>query len=200
MNQQPRIDIITIPAKEGRSFTLQQGQYIKIIDIAGQQVSDFVAYNAHNFNERLDPTITMDVIRSINIKPHDKIYSNLYTPMFTLIEDKVGKHDFLNSSCRPEMYAFLYQKLDHASCYHNLNNALKLYGISPPDQHYAFNIFMNTVVDDRGLIQIKAPLSKAGDYITLKAEMDVIAAISACPCEESDCNGYLCTPIQVEIH
>lgn len=200
MNQQQLTQALTIPAKEGRSFIIEQGQTIKVIDEAGQQVADFVAYNANNHKERLDPSITMDVLRRMNIKPKDIIYTNLYTPMFTVMEDTVGKHDFINSSCRPEMYEFLYQKSDHASCYHNLNNTLLQHGIYPPDQHYAFNIFMNTVVDEQGLIQVKAPLSKAGDYIILKAEMDVIVAISACPCEESDCNGYLCTPISVEIN
>ncbi len=119
--------------------------------------------------------------------------------MFTLVEDTVGKHDLTNSSCRPEMYAFTYQKSEHASCYDNLNNTLIPYGISPPDQHYAFNVFMNVVAHDQGKLQVKAPLSKAGDYILLKAEMDAIVAISACPCEESDCNGHLCTPILVEL-
>jgi uncharacterized protein len=200
MNQQLKAQAMTIPANEARSYILKQGQTIKVIDEAGQQVADFVAYNANNHKERLDPSVTMDVLRSMNIKPQDRLYSNLYTPMLTILEDTVGKHDFINSSCRPEMYDFLYQKPDHASCYHNLNHTLIQHGVSPPDQHYAFNIFMNTTIDERGLIQVKTPLSKAGDYITLKAEMDVIVAISACPCEESDCNGHLCTPISVEIN
>lgn len=58
---------------------------------------------------------------------------------------------------------------------------------------------MNTVIDPSGKVSVERPLSKAGDYIELRAEMDLIIAISACPCSESVCNGYKCTPIAVEI-
>lgn len=189
-----------IPATEGHSFTLRQGQTFKIIDEVGQQVADLIAYCANNHKERIDSSVTMDVLRSTDIKVNQSLYSNLYRPMLSVVKDTVGKHDFLNSACRPEMYALTYQKLNHANCYDNLNHALVSYGISPPDQHYAFNIFMNTAIDEQGRIQVKAPLSNSGDYIMLKAEMDLIIAISACPCAESICNGYLCTPIRVEVY
>ncbi|MFD0676649.1 MULTISPECIES: DUF1989 domain-containing protein [unclassified Paenibacillus] len=199
MTQQQTVHELLIPSKEGRSFKLEKGQILKVIDVNGQQVADLVAYRESDSKERLDPSVTMDALRTMNIKPGDILYSNSYTPMLTLLEDTVGKHDFINSACRPEMYEFLYNKPNHRSCYHNLNTALSEFGIPQPDQHYPFNIFMNTVIDGSGDIQIEAPLSAAGDYITLRAEMDVIIAISACPCEESVCNGYQCTPISVEI-
>ncbi|NOU96678.1 DUF1989 domain-containing protein [Paenibacillus sp. LMG 31456] len=197
-HQQTAYDLL-IPPKEGRSFKLEKGQILKVIDVYGQQVADLVAYRGNDPKERLDPSVTMDALRTMNIKPGDILYSNLYAPMLTVLEDTVGKHDFINSACRPEMYEFLYNKPDHRSCYHILNSVLSEFGIPQPDQHYPFNIFMNTVIDGRGDIQVEAPLSDAGDYIKLRAEMDVIVAISACPCEDSVCNGYQCTPIRVEI-
>ncbi|WP_141336358.1 DUF1989 domain-containing protein [Paenibacillus sp. tmac-D7] len=199
MTQQRIIHHFTIPAKQGRSFTLKKGQTVKVIDADGQQVADFVAYHANHLQERLDPGVTMDALRTMNVRPHDVLYSNMYRPMLTVLEDTVGKHDLLNPACRPEMYGFLYNKPEHESCYHNLNTALAEFGIPQPDQHYSFNMFMNTVIDDSGRIQVKTPLSAAGDYMMLRAETDLIAAISACPCEESNCNGYHCTPIRVEI-
>lgn len=188
-----------IPAKEGFGFRLKKGQILKVIDVNGQQVADLVAYREHDAKERLDPSVTMDALHTMNIQPGDSLYSNLYRPMLTVLEDTVGKHDFINSACRPEMYEFLYNKPGHRSCYDNLNEALAGFGVPQPDQHYPFNIFMNTMIGSQGDIQIQAPLSAAGDYVTLKAEMDVIVAISACPCEESSCNGFQCTPIRVEI-
>ncbi|MBP1993381.1 DUF1989 domain-containing protein [Paenibacillus eucommiae] len=199
MKHQLTHQTLLVPAKEGRGFLLEKGQLIKVIDEEGQQVVDFVAYRTSNLKERLDPSVTMDALRSMNLKPSDILYSNMYTPLLTILEDTVGKHDLINSACRPEMYTFLYDKTNHASCYHNLNAALAPFGIPQPDQHYTFNIFMNTIVDEQGNIEVKAPLSKAGDYILMRAELDLIVAVSACPCEESDCNGYHCSPIRVEI-
>ncbi|CAM3019468.1 urea carboxylase-associated family protein [Paenibacillus sediminis] len=188
-----------IPAMQGLGFRLAKGQVVRVTDVEGEQVADFAAYRADDTSERLDPSVTLDALRAIKVKPMDIIYSNKYRPLLTVMADTVGKHDFINSACRPEMYELLYNKQHHASCYHNLNTALAPFGIPAPDQHYSLNLFMNTVIHPSGQISIERPLSKPGDYIELRAEMDLIVGISACPCEESACNGYKCTPIDVEI-
>ncbi|WP_346010408.1 urea carboxylase-associated family protein [Paenibacillus sp. SYP-B3998] len=188
-----------IPATQGLGFKLAQGQVVRVSDVEGEQVADFVAYRADDTSERLDPSVTMDALHAISVKPGDLIYSNKYRPLLTVMADTVGRHDLINSACRPEMYEVLYNKQNHASCYQNLNKALDAFHIPAPDQHYPFNLFMNTVIEPSGQISVEKPLSKQGDYIELRAEMDLIAAISACPCEESTCNGYKCTSIKVEI-
>jgi hypothetical protein len=188
-----------IPATQGLGFKLGKGQIVRVTDVEGAQVADFAAYNALHPNERIDPGVTMDAMGKMNVLPGDILYSNQYRPLLTIIKDTVGRHDFINSACRPEMYEVLYNKKNHASCYNNLNEALAAFGLSAPDQHYPFNLFMNTVIDPSGKISVERPLSKAGDYVELRAEMDLIIGISACPCSESACNGYTCTPIAVEI-
>jgi len=188
-----------IPATKGLGFKLDKGQIVRVTDVEGEQVADFAAYNAVSPNERIDPGVTIDALGKMNVLPGDILYSNQYRPLLTIIKDTVGRHDFINSACRPEMYEVLYNKKDHASCYNNLNKALAEFGLPAPDQHYPFNLFMNTVIDSSGKVSVERPLSKAGDYIELRAEMDLIIAISACPCSESVCNGYKCTPIAVEI-
>lgn len=188
-----------IPATMGLGFKLDKGQIVRVTDVEGEQVADFAAYNAVHPNERIDPGVTIDALGKMNVLPGDILYSNQYRPLLTIIKDTVGRHDFINSACRPEMYEVLYNKKEHASCYNNLNEALAEFGLPAPDQHYPFNLFMNTVIDPSGKVSVERPLSKAGDYIELRAEMDLIIAISACPCSESICNGYKCTPIAVEI-
>lgn len=188
-----------IPATKGFSFRMETGQVLRVTDIEGEQVADLVAYRCDDFSERLDPGVTMDALHAMKVKPGDKLYSNKYRPILTVLSDTVGQHDFINPACRSEMYELLYDKKEHASCYHNLNHALDAFGIPSPDQHYPFNLFMNTVIKPSGQISVERPLSKPGDYIELRAEMDLIIAISACPCAESACNGYNCTAIEAEI-
>ena len=188
-----------IPAKTGYALKVNKGSLLRITDLEGQQVIDFVAYDATDANHRLDPGVTMDVLRTYRIKPGQFVYSNQYQPLLKIVRDTVGVHDFFNSACRPEMYEVLYDKKNHASCYHNLNTALEPFGILPPDQHYPFNLFMKSVVDSEGKIDVVAPDSRAGDYIEMEALMDLTIGLSACPCEESSCNGYNCTPIQLDV-
>lgn len=189
-----------IKGKTGCSFKLLKGQMIKVIDQEGQQIADFVAYHEKNFEERLDPVATRDALQSTHIKVNDKLYSNLYRPMLTLLKDTVGKHDLLSPACRPEMYKLLYDKEKQLeNCYSILNKALSLYHVPAPSQHYPFNIFMNTVIGKDNQIVIKTSLSSPGDYVELRAEMDLIVAISACPNEESAGNGYHSSSIKVEV-
>ncbi|ASS66910.1 MULTISPECIES: urea carboxylase-associated family protein [unclassified Paenibacillus] len=188
-----------IPAGEGIGFKVNKGQIIRVTDVEGEQVADFVAYRADDASERIDPNVTMDALHKMKVRPGDILYSNKYRPILTVVADDVGVHDFINASCRPEMYEFLYGKKNHASCHENLTRALEPYGLPEPDQHYAFNVFMNTVIHPDGSISVERPLSKAGDSVELRAEMDLVVAVSACPCSESACNGYACTPILVEV-
>ncbi|OAO89102.1 hypothetical protein AXX17_ATUG04570 [Arabidopsis thaliana] len=180
-----------IPATEGLGFQLAKGQVVRVTDIEGEQVADFTAYYANDTTERLDPSVTMDALHKMKVTPGDILYSNKYRPILTIVSDTTaGVHDFINSACRPEMYEVLYNKKDHASCYNNINQALAPFGLPVPDQHYPFNLFMNTVIEPDGKIRIDRPVSKAGDYVDLRAEEDLIIAISACPTSESVCNGY----------
>lgn len=188
-----------IPPTQGLGFKLSKGQTVRITDVEGEQVADFVAYHVDDVRERLDPGVTMDALHKLKVKPGDLLYTNTYKPMLTIVTDRVGQHDFINPACRSEMYEVLYNKKNHASCYHNLNQALAEFEIPVPDQHYPINLFMNTIIEPSGKITVEKPLSKAGDYVDLRAEMDLIVAVSACPCSESACNGFKCTPIDIEI-
>ncbi|PYE49180.1 urea carboxylase-associated family protein [Paenibacillus barcinonensis] len=188
-----------IPAKSGYALRVSKGTILRITDLEGQQVVDFVAFDTHDTNHRLDPGVTMDVLRTCRIKPGQSLYSNRYEPLLNILQDTVGAHDFFNSACRPEMYEVLYGKSNHASCYHNLNEALHPLGILPPNQHYPFNLFMKTTIDEMGNIAVHTPDSRAGDYVEMHALSDLTIALSACPCEESACNGYHCTAVQLDV-
>ena len=54
---------------------------------------------------------------------------------------------------------------------------------------YSFNIFMNVPVTDDET-KIIEPVSKPGDLIDLRAECDLLVAISNCPQERNPCNAF----------
>jgi len=60
-------------------------------------------------------------------------------------------------------------------------------------------MFMNLTFQPDGTIKLEEPLSKPGDYIVLRAEMDVIIAISNCPQDRNPCNGFNPTPVQIQV-
>lgn len=182
----------------GVGFRLWQGQTLRIIDPQGEQVSDLTAFVEANPHEWLSSGRSLDYNNTIYLTTGHVLYSNQSKPMFTIIEDTVGRHDFLLTPCSPETFKIIYGNEEyHPSCFENLVKNLAPFGITPDQIPTTFNIFMNVIVQPSGELKIDPPPSKAGDYILLRAEMDLIVGVTACSAEMS--NNYSFKPIDVEI-
>ena len=183
----------------GVAFTVQKGQTIRVIDVAGGQVSDLICFARQEIEEYLSSGRTIDYNEKLFLSTGDILYSNRSNPMLAIIDDPVGKHDFLFAPCSQEMFQKTYGATEpHPNCLDNLTAALGPYGIRAFQIPTAFNIFMNVAITAAGRITVQPPLSKAGDYIDLRTEMDLIVAVSAC--SAGKCNNFRCTPIRVEIY
>jgi uncharacterized protein YcgI (DUF1989 family) len=189
----------TIPPRHGVAFTLKKDQLLKVVDLEGEQVSDLICYNLHDKAEYLSSGRTIDYAETILLTKGHPFYSNRSNIMFDMIEDTVGRHDFLLTPCSSEMFRIIYGHTNpHQGCFGNLSNALKEYGISPDNIPTTFNIFMHVTVDgDTGKVAVLPPKSKAGDYVILKARMDLLVGLTACSAEMS--NNYSFKPIGYEI-
>lgn len=182
----------------GVGFSVKHGQIIRVIDVEGEQVSDLVCFSEGDTQEYLSSARSIDYANKIHFSTGDTLYSNLSKPMLTITADRVGKHDFLFAPCSQEMFRISYgAKEPHPNCLDNLAESLKPFGIQAFQIPTAFNIFMNARVTESGEILINPPLSRPGDYIDLRAEMDLIVAVTAC--SAGKCNNYRCTPIEVEV-
>ena len=182
--------INTIAARSGTAFTLKKGERLKIIDIKGEQVADFICYNEQDIAEYLSSGRTMDYAETIFLTAGHQFYSNRSNPMFTIVEDTVGRHDFLLTPCSAETFKIIYGHTEpHRGCFGNIAAALKPYGIAQDNIPITFNVFMHVTVNgDSGKIEVLPPKSKAGDFIIVEAHMDLIVALTACAAEMS--NNY----------
>ena len=183
----------------GTGFEVTRGQILKIIDPQGEQVSDLISFCATEREECLSSGRTIDYANTIYVTTGHVLYSNRSRPMWTILEDKVGRHDFLLTPCSPETFEIIYKTAGHhASCFENLSRALAPYLISPDSIPTTLNVFMNVEVAPSGEISILAPRSRAGDYLLLRAEMDMLVGATACSAELSN-NGRF-KPIDIELY
>lgn len=119
--------------------------------------------------------------------------------MWTIVSDAVGKHCFLFAPCDQNMFEITYGVSEpHPNCFDNLSGSLAQYGILSAQIFVPFNIFMNARIIENGEIEIQSPLSNPGDFIDLRAEMDLIVGISACSAYKS--NDYTFSQIRLEIY
>ena len=179
---------------------MKRGQVLRVIDPEGEQVSDVVAFAREDHSERLSSGRSLDYNNTIYLTTGHVLYSNRSNPMFSILEDRVGKHDFLLTPCSPETFEILYEDHEgyHPSCLENLRENLQRFGIVEDDIPTAFNVFMSVDVLPSGELKIGPPLSKPGDFVDLRAEMDLVVGVTACSAEKS--NNYSFKPINLEVH
>ena len=184
-----------IPPRSGVSFILKKDQRLTVVDLEGEQVSDFICYNLNDTQEYLSSGRTIDYADTIFLTKGHSFYSNRSNIMFEMIEDTVGRHDFLLTPCSADTFRIIYgHSAPHRGCLGNLAEALKEFEITADDIPTCFNIFMHVAVDgETGKIQVLPPKSKPGDYIIVEAKMDLIVGMTACSAEMS--NNYSFKPI-----
>ena len=188
-----------IAPRSGTAFTLEKGQLLTVIDPQGGQVSDLLAFNAHNPREVISNGRTLDYASKLYLSTGDPLYSNRSNIMLKIVEDTCGRHDFLLTPCSKDTFRIIYGHEDpHQGCFGNLAEALALHGIEPDQIPCAFNCFMNVPINGKtGTFTVEPPLSKAGDHIDFLAEMDLIVGMTACSAGLS--NGGSFKPIQYRI-
>jgi len=194
--------LVTIPARGGKAAFLEAGQRIRVINTHGQQVVDTWAFNRADLKEFMSMEHSRTFLSRIMARVGDSMATNRRRPILTLVEDTTvegdtaGIHDTLLAACDRYRYELLGCEGYHDNCTDNLAAALAELGLTPPETPSPWNLFMNIPVADDGSVAFVAPVSKPGDYVTLRAEMDCVVAFSACPQDVVPINGVNCTPTE----
>ena len=191
---------IIIEAKSARAVTVKRGQVLRIEDIDGGQVADFVCFSSHDLKEKFSQAKTRVRNWSIRLTTGTQLVSNRDNVMFTIGMDTVGVHDVVFSPCHSYVYEHIFGVGPRNGCFENLAAAVASSGIIAEDLPDPVNIFMNTGIKESGELFVAATPAKKGDRIELIAEMDCLVAVSACADDVTDCNHGRCTRILLEVH
>ena len=105
----------------------------------------------------------------------------------------------MGGRCSKRLYELRDNMMEHRSCQENLTEALAPYGIEGDQIIDIFNVFMNVVCTPDGRFDIRPPSADKGDYLDLLAEMDILAAISACPADTTPTNDHAPKSLGVKI-
>ena len=179
-----------IAPRSGVAFTIDRGQRLTVIDPQGEQVADLLAFNRADVGEAISSGRTLDYASKIYLTTGDPLYSNRSNAMLDIVEDDVGRHDFLLTPCSKDTFRIIYGDADpHRGCFGNFAAALAPHGVTADMIPTAFNCFMNVPVDgETGALRVEPPLSKAGYRIVFEARMDLVIGLTACSALQSN-NG-----------
>jgi len=190
---------------EAKAYEVRQGQYIQIVDVQGQECSDFQAFVAQALDNGLemsiDPTTTRTLMGSLYPEPglYSKYWSVDQEPLVEIIQDTCGRHDTFGLACSARYYEDMGYP-GHVNCSENINAELASYGVRARAGWPAINFFFNTMLDQTNAIGMDDSWSRPGDHILLRALTDLVAVSTSCPCDVDAANGWNPTDIQVRVY
>jgi uncharacterized protein YcgI (DUF1989 family) len=190
-----------IKGGEGAGFRLKRGESVAIVNTHGSQVVDLFAHNAADIGETLSIQHSRNVWYRMQPRTGDQLWTQLRRPILSMTGDtSPGVHDTIFPCCDATRYVQLGVKGYHRNCADNWREAMAQLGIDPAKLTVptALNLFMNVPVAPDGTFKILPPVSRPGDTVIFKAEMDCLIALSACPVDMLPLNGPDCKPQDVE--
>jgi urea carboxylase-associated protein 1 len=192
-----------IPAGEPWLREIRKGQHFRIVDLGGNQAVDTLFYNAHDYSDRYSAQDTIREQKNIYLTTGTKLMSTGGTVLLTITADTCGQHDTLGGACANEsnMVRYAIEKRHMHACRSSFLKGLLDWGrgMEKRDITSNINFFMNVPVTPDGKLTFEDGISEAGKYVEMRAETDVLAAISNCPQLNNPCNAYNPTPVQVLI-
>jgi len=198
----PGVPVTILPAGY-ISFEIDAGQRLRLTQPEGEQVADFVSFNRDDVRELL----SMHSSRAVNLNwkltaPH-LLYSNRTREMWQIEDDLTGENYCGGGFCSEHLNVARYGATGAGApnCQSNLEAAVRGYGIDRWSFNVdaCFNVFMTVAYDADGKWEIRSPKGKPGDYMTLRALMPQIVAISNCPILFNACNNFRLKPLTLEL-
>jgi len=192
-----------IPGGEPWVHEIAKGQYLRIVDLHGNQAVDTLFYNAHDYSDRYSAQDTIRQQANIYLTTGTKLISTAGTTLLTIVADTCGRHDTLGGACSNEsnMVRYAIEKRHMHACRSSFLKAVIEWdhGMSKRDITSNINFFMNVPVTPEGKLTFEDGISEPGKYVELRADIDVLALISNCPQLNNPCNAYNPTPVEVLI-
>ncbi len=180
-----------VPACAPWSARVQKGDRLRLIDLEGRQAADFLCYNAAN---------TIKLNHNIYLGAGCVLWSLRARKMMTIVEDTCGSHDTLYGCCSIEIDEVRFGKTKTRGCQSNFEAELAKHGLGAKDMAANVNFFMYVPVAADGAVAIAEGLSKAGDYVDLRAEMDLLVVISNRPERDNPAAGGEPTPVRAIVY
>lgn len=199
-------DEFTVARGTGVAYELAPGEVVQIIDVEGQQCSDFLALRTDGLDRGeellIDNTATRSLVRRSYPGPGslDKFFDQDMNPLLNVLQDTCGRHDTFGLACTARGYEERGFP-GHVNCSDNISAALDPFGVRRRSAWPAINFFWNTWVDPHTHdLRTAESYSRPGDYVAMRAMERLTCVSTACPDDIDPINGWNPTDVHVRIY
>jgi uncharacterized protein len=171
----------TIPGGWYWTTRLNRGEALRLVNTSGASSVSLLAWSAADPSERLNHADTIKVQWAASLRKGRVILSDMGRVLFSLIEDSCAAHDTLVGGSSAVSNAARYGAADTRNTRDNFILAAGKLGLGRRDVVPCISFFAPVSVDADGRFQWEANRCHAGDFVDLRAEMDLLVALSNCP-------------------
>ncbi|WP_064713045.1 urea amidolyase associated protein UAAP1 [Rhizobium bangladeshense] len=163
------------------STRLLRGEAIRIDQGEGNSTVALAAWNAEDTSERINLVDTAKVQWTTALGKGRVIFSDMGRVMFSMIEDSSGAHDCLMGGSTAASNAAKYPGEKTRNTRDNLILVAVKLGLDRRDIPGILNLFAPVHLSEGGSFGWHGKRSNSGDYVDLRAEMDMLVGFSTCP-------------------
>lgn len=189
-----------IPSGTYWTRIIKKGTTLRISAPEGSRGISFLCYNADHIIERYNAADTAKIQFNAFLKKGKLLYSDMGRVLFSITEDTCGNHDTLSGCSNVSTNAAKYgEDSFYRSSRDNFLLALAKRNMGKRDIMPNVNWFAHVAVDSMGNLVWAERMAEAGDFIDLRAEMNILAVISNTPHVLDPSPVYDPKPIKVTV-
>jgi uncharacterized protein len=168
-----------VPAGWYATLRLRRGEGLRIVDDTGRSSVSLIGWRAEDTSERINCADTVKVQWSAVLSKGRVILSDMGRVMLSLIEDTSGAHDLLVGSSTPASTLAAFGTTMRNTQENFLAAASKV-GLDIRDIPPCVTFFAPVSLDDGGGFIWNGSRKRPGDFVDLRAEMNLIVVASNC--------------------
>jgi len=170
------------------SHVLKRGTTLRLSDVEGGANVAALFYNFECPVERFNMPDTLKAQHTARLTTGHVLYSDMGRILCSIVEDSVGWHDPLAGIAGPEEVEAQfgiaryqeYRNEYHKNAYESILVELGKWGLGARDLTANVNLFSRVDVAHNGAMSFHEGNSKSGDYVDLRAEMNVLTILNTC--------------------
>ncbi|MGD9656897.1 MAG: urea amidolyase associated protein UAAP1 [Methylocystis sp.] len=170
----------TIPGGWYWTAKLTRGEALRLLNVAGNPGVSVFCWNAHDASERYNSADTVKVQWTSEMRKGRVLLSDMGRVIFSIIEDSCGAHDTIVGGSTPASNRRKYGSAGLRSTRENFILAAGKHGLGVRDLAPVITFFAPVSIED-GRTTWRDGVVQKGDFVDLRAELDLIVAVSNCP-------------------
>ena len=179
----------TIQPGAAWSHVLKRGTALRLVDLEGGANVGAIFYNFDCPVERYNMPDTLKAQHIARLTKGFVLYSDMGRILCSIVEDKVGWHDPIGGTSNAKLVKARYgssRYQEQRNDYHKNGRDSFLiemgkWGLGPRDLTANVNFFTRVDVAEDGSVSFGPDNSKAGDFVELRAEMNILVILNTCP-------------------